>query len=243
MTFPFGRDFTYSFYALVDDAFENISSVASAEAIYVYKDKPSRTQAADGTGTNKLETITTWENTEDLNGKCFTIGAIDDPDPTSAIDRVLYWLATNFKYNAAEQTQTLLRGLPMQRADAWHKVIGTTAADLESIFPDVDSYSSSAKQLVAIQLAKDTLEEQFEAAGFEWAMIWRPDRLDLACAYLAIASICLGLGPDEKWVQLSRDHRDTARGITDSIKLEYDRLHQGEPTTVEQQGTFVRIVA
>lgn len=243
MPYPFGRDFTYSFYALIDNEFENLSAISAAEAIYVYKDKPSRTEAAAGTGSALLATITTWSNTADANGKYFTIPAIDDPDPTSTIDRDTYWLAVNFKFSAAEQTQTVLRALPMQRVDAWHKVISTAQSDLESIFADVDSYASATRQDNAIAIAKEKLEQEFEAAGFDWALIWRPDKLNLACAYLALSSIMFGLGAgDPKWFELANEYRNAAKGITDGIKLEYDRLRQGEPTTVEAQHNYMRVV-
>lgn len=242
MPFPFGRAFTYTFFALVDDEFEDLSGVSTPAAIYVSKDQPSRAQAAAGTGSNVLETISTWSNTADGKGKSFTIAAIDDPDPTDADTRHTYWIAINFKYTASEQLQTIVRALPMQRLDAWHTVISTAPSDLEAIFPDVDSYASATRQLGAIGLAKDRIKQTLEAQGFQWAMIWRPDRLNVACQYWAISSIMFGLASgDPKWIDLAREHRDTASGILDGVKLEYTGTTKEQPTTLEQPGNFVRV--
>jgi len=242
----FGKDIAYTFYALDGDG-EPQALPTAPEAIYLYKVnyKPSREQAAAGTNNGGLigDPITTWSDSG--QGKTFTIGAIDDPDPTGADRKHTYWLAINFKFAAAEQTQTVLRALPMQRAYGAHEAISTTLADLEGLFPQVDEYWNDTQQDTAIGLASDIIRAEFDAAGFEWVSIWRPDKLNIAVAYRALAVLAAGelaAGNAERWQALHDLWMNSGKTSANTLKLEYDRYDADEPTNIETKNNYIRIM-
>jgi hypothetical protein len=244
MPFPFGKAFTYNFYPLADDEFVNIASVTAPEAVYVSKTKPSDTDARAGSMADLVQTVSpnTWAATADAEGKAITIAAIDDPEPTSAQDRYTYWVSIVWKYAVGAQAQHVIRALPLERTRAWHKNITTAAADLESIWAAVDSYVSSTNQTNAIALAKAELRMDLEAAGFEWALIWRPDDLNTLVAYKAVSNLAYGLGPEPKWLELGAAWRSTYEAMRDSIKLEYDKYREGKPSGVERAAGVMRVI-
>jgi hypothetical protein len=218
------------------------------DKIYVYKYdyKPTRAQALAGTNNGGLiETISSWSDSDTDNGKTFTVAAIDDPDPTSETRSYTYWIAVNFKYTNTEQIQTIVRALPMQRIDAWHKTVNTTTADLENLWPQIDSYRTSEQQRAAIDLAKALCEQDLEAEGYEWALIWRPDKLDLAVAHRAVAQLYLGLATGagrEQWLGLAESYKETYKAMLQALKVEYDSERSDEPTTKERHANFRRVI-
>jgi hypothetical protein len=240
--FPFGRAFTYKFYALINSEFEDLSSVDDPVSIYIYNAKPTRDVAAAGTGdwhtAHLIESITAWTDT--VNGKTIAVAAIDDPEPTGTVDNRTYWIAINFRYAAGEQVQTFLRALPLVRPQAWHATITTSKEDLEAVFTEIDAYISATKQETGIELAKRVIELEFEASGFEWALIWDVDKLRFAVAYRAVSDLLFGLKQPE-WMDMARGYRDTSDGILKSIRLAYDSQKEGEPTTTEARDNFLRI--
>lgn len=241
--FPFGRAFTYNFYALVDDEFEDLSGVDNPTSIYIYDAKPPRDVAASGTGdwhaAHIIQTITEWTDIQD--GKAIAVSAIADPAPTGTLDNQTYWIAVNFAYEVGGQVQTCLRALPLRRAQSWHSTITTAKEDLEAIFPEIDSYISAAKQETGIALAKNVIEMEFEASGFEWALIWDVDRLKFAVAYRAVSDLLFSLKQAE-WIEMARGYRETSDEMLKTIRLAYDATKENKPTTAESRGNFLRVV-
>ena len=245
MTYPFGKDLTYNFYAISDNNdYESLPD--SPESIYIYKTgyKPSRAQALAGTDNGGLlETIASWSDTSDSNGKTFTIAALDDPDVSSEVRRFTYYVALNFKLSAGEQTQTVIRALPMERVLGHHKAVSTAAADLEAIYTDIDSLRSEAQQATSITLATNMMKDDLTASGFEWVELWRPDELNQAIAYRALADIMLGLitSDSDEWHIRYLEYKETWKGLYSMLKLEYDSTKDGEPDIKEAPQSFRRI--
>jgi hypothetical protein len=248
MAYVFGKAITYNFYALDERNYNSLAAVTDAPVIHVYKHghKPSREAAIAGTDNGGLiESITAW--TDITNGKSFTIAAIEDPDPTSIQKEYTYWLAINFVLVNSGQVQTLVRALPMQRVSAHHKAITTAISDLEAIFPTIDTYISDANQTNAITTATTRAKIDLEALGFEWAELWRPDRLSDAIAYKALSQLMYGLirEPNDNWQQLGAEYNGTYRAILDSLKVEYIHTQDDDPKMNEPQRAFggaVRII-
>lgn len=251
MAYIFGKDITYTFYAIEDRDAIDMSGVTTSPAIYVYKSnyKPDRTQAAAGTDNGGLvgSAITTWTATTRGNGKYFTIPAIDDPDPTSSIDTYTYWLAINFYLKNSEQKQTLIRALPMRRVSAHHKAIDVRNEDLEAIYPGVTTnIVSSANAVAVIGHAITMTELDLDAKGFEYANLWRPDRLNEAVQYRALAEIMLQnmVATDDEWHTLYKEYKDVSNNIVRNLKIEYTTSAGAEDDNIKETrgGGVVRFI-
>lgn len=237
MGYPFGQDFTYSFYPLVDnDAALLIPS--QSPAIYVFTDSnvPTRTTAAAGTGAT--QTITTW--TQRGLGFDFTVTALTDPDTTSTLDRRTYWLGINFILKTAGQTQTLIRALEMERVSGHHKQISVTTTDILNYFPEATAYVSEQTILAFIANAKEEIKARLTNNKFEWAQIWRPDRLNISTIYKTLMSI----GSSQRKIvgdNFDRNYEEWKlifESTINSIKLEYDTFREGQPTAKPPIGGF-----
>jgi hypothetical protein len=232
MAYYFGKALTYNFYAISERSPVALSAVTDAPAIYVYKHgyKPTREDAIAGTDNGgRLQSIVTWSDI--TNGKSFTIASISDPDPTSAQEEYTYWLALNFKLVNSGQVQTHVRALPMRRIDVHHKAITTAQADLEAIFPTIDTYVSSTNQDSAIATASTRAKLDLEAYGFEWAELWRPDLLSEAVTYKALSQLMYSLirEPGDAWQELGKEYNGAYRAILDNLKLEFIATQDGSP--------------
>ena len=249
MAFSFGKDITYEFYAVEDRDALDLSGVSTAPAIYVYKTgyKPNRTQAAAGTDNGGLvgAAITTWTATTRGNGKTFTIPAISDPDATSNIESYSYWLVINFYLKTGGDKQTIVRALPMRRIAAHHKAIDVINEDLKGIFDSIDIYANSAGQIAAIANATSMTENNLDAKGFEWSSLWRPDRLNEAVKYRAVAQIILGEAQkNDEFIELYKTFRDVSENTINVLKIEYISQSDARAEEVKKSrgGGMVRLV-
>lgn len=248
MPYLFGQDITYNFYPINERDYVSLASVTTDPAIYVYKEgyKPSRTEAAAGTDNGGLvgTVITSWSTTTDSNGKYFTIPAIDDPDPTADTDRRTFWAAINFYLQNSEQKQTILRALPLERVAAHHKAVGVAVSDLEAVFPTIDSYVSSTNQTSAITTATTRCKVDLEAHNYEWAELWRPDRLATAITYKALSNLMFGLVQDagDRWFELGKEYNAVYSSVLESLRLERIDAPDEDPEDNEKQplGGFIR---
>jgi len=244
----FGQDITYNFYPINERDFVSLASVTTDPAIYIYKEgyKPDRTSAAAGTDNGGLVgvAITSWSTTTDGNGKYFTLPAIDDPDVTSSTDKRTYWAAINFYLQDSEQKQTILRALPLERIAAHHKAVGVTVANLEEIFPTIDSYVSATNQTNAITTATTRCKVDLEAHNYEWAELWRPDRLATAIAYKALSNLMFGLVQDagDRWFELGKEYNGVYTSVLESLRVERIDEPDEDPADNESQplGGFIR---
>ena len=81
MSYAFGQDITYKFYPLLDNADATISSAVQSQApnVYVFDETvPTRIDAS--TGSNSIQSITSWNWNSTGKYWSFTISAVDDPE-------------------------------------------------------------------------------------------------------------------------------------------------------------------
>ncbi len=243
MPFPFGKDFAYTFYAGSSDEYEALPT--APESIYIYQTgyRPTRAEAAAGTDNGGLlQTISTW--TDSGEGKVFSVDAIDDPDPTGSNTEHTYWVVVNFKLSTGEQTQTIIRALPMRRVWAHHAAVTTSKADLQTIFPKIDDYWNDSEQDASIELAVDMVKAELNSKGFEWALIWQPDKLNHAVAYKALTFLTAGelaAGADT-WQRSHETWTNAADTALNTLRFEYDRYETQEPSSTETKGAYIRIM-
>ncbi len=233
MGYPFGQNITYTFYPLVDnEAAKNIPTTGNPVAIYYFTDnnKPSRDAAQNGTGAvNSGSAIASWTPTG--NGYQFTIPAIEDPDPDGGADTRNYWLAINFILQASGQTQTVIRALEMERVSGHHKTVSVTSQDIIDYFPDALSYVSEDRINNFLFDAREEIQAYLRNKGFEWAQIYRPDRLSLVIKYKVLMHIMADQRrePGDNFDLNYQRYEKSYESAISSLQLEYDADKDGAP--------------
>jgi hypothetical protein len=204
--YPFGQDFTYSFYPLIDS--EQAKDIpGDAPAIYVYGEtKPSRDQARAGTG-GPIQTISEWTAIDD--GFRFPVTAILDPDPSGAELRRTFWIAVNFRLKAGGQLQTVLAPLVLERVRAHNKTAIVTVADISSEWSHATDYATTEQIQRYIEDGLGKVKSKLKERGFEWAGVNRADRLAAAIRYWAVMRINL------------RERKTTGDTFDENVKLFY----------------------
>lgn len=237
--FPWGKPFTYSFYPLIDD--QPVETSDDAPTIYVYADSSPVNVGTARIGTGSpLQTINSWQKNGAFR-RDISVAAIPDPTPDQLIFKRWYWIGINFTLTAGGQVQTLVKSLEMVRVKAQHRQVETNEFSLTAIYPGVTTYADSAKITRQIDQAKREIQSFLRNAGYEWAQIYRPDRLSDAVAYRALSLIMIGQS------QRPGDHFDKKFAVyegmyvthRDGLKFEYDTANTGRAITTETQSGFM----
>ena len=176
--YPFGKDIDYTLYAY--ESGDKLPVIpAQSYSVHVYKNKPERSDAFIGTGSESTISATHTAS----NFLSFTIPAIDDPDPDSQVRSHVYFLAIVFKLQTDEQSQLILKALPLERVHGKDRTIGLTFDKIVEAYPDVLSYLDQANIEAFIRLAQTELLTSLKIKGFHWAEINRPDQLFYALLF------------------------------------------------------------
>lgn len=238
----FGQALTFEFFPLAYDSSLTSAQLAamSIENAYVFTDlaKPGSVAAAQaGTGASQGP-ITSW--TAGNGGFSLAISAINDPSPELYLSRYIYWVAVNFRLAAAAQVQTVLAPLELWRVDASFTRIGTDDATLEQFFPSIDSLYTQSQQLAAIQAAILSVKAKLQAKGFDWARIYRLDRLNLLVAYKALVLLFVGqtTGSSSRFPDLVEFYRAEYESAVGSLLVEYENEVSREPESIKKPNAF-----
>lgn len=186
MGYPFGQDISYTFTPIVDgEVALNLPSQTPTIYVFSDSDSPDRTQAA--AGTNSIQTISSW--TQIGSSYQFTISAVEDPDTDSLLSERLFWLGINFVLKSAGQTQTVVKGLPMERVGGHYKQISVTVDDVKDVFPAIKDFAADAQIKSFLELAKQEIRAQMRAKEYAWALVTRADRLNLPAIYRTLTHL------------------------------------------------------
>lgn len=240
MSYPFGQSFTAWFHPLVDDQTPaGILTSGNLTAIYVFDAMPSRDVAAAGTGA--VATVASWTWDAARKGFSFTVPAIDDPEPSSSIGVRTYWLALNFRLQASEQVQTVLKSFDLERVAGHGHTVDVDENDLAAYFPQLSSYSSEAQRTAYIAQAKEELRARLRMKGFQWARIHRPDRLNMAVTFKALSMLMLAQVQQsgDKFALKYAEFKQMYEDALESIRFEYDADGDGQPDTDAQASPAV----
>lgn len=170
--YTFGKDISYTLYAY--ESGDKLPVIPSQSySVHVYKQKPERVDAFTGVGSENTINATHVSS----NVLTFTVPAIDDPDPDSQIKSYTYYLAIIFKLQDSEQSQLIIRALPIERVHGKDKTIGVTVDKILEAYPNVLSYLAIENLEAFIKLAQTELLSDLANKGFLWAEINRPEQL------------------------------------------------------------------
>lgn len=146
---------------------------------------PSIETAAAGTGAVQTLASAGWSaNTS--GGFKHALDVVNDPDPSNpALYKRSYFLAVNFRLQAAAQIQTAIREVYFQRATVRLSDVSINAAYLTARVPTLGELASGRLSNF-LAPALDELKLDLEEAGAKFDSICNVDKLDLALCYKAI---------------------------------------------------------
>ena len=242
MSYAFGQDITYKFYPLLDNADATISSTVQSQTpnVYVFDETvPTRIDAS--TGTNSIQSITSWNWNSTGKYWSFTISAVDDPDPDSNVPVRIYWVAINFILQVGEQVQKIIKPLQLERVVGHDRTVTVTDKDLETYFPQIVAYSSDVQRKAYIRQATEEVKANLRMKGYEWAKIQRADRLDVCVIYKALAMILLAQvqEPNDKFFIKYQEFKNGFLTNIDSLKIEYQAMEAGSLSEARTTGSIL----
>lgn len=224
--YPFGQDFKYTFYPIADsEALQNIPTQTPSIYIFAENEKPSRAQAAAGTG--NIQSISAW--TQERNGFYFTVSAITDPEPTGETKERTYWIAINFILKAAGQTQTVIKALEMERVSGHQIDVYVTFADLIEHWTEIGSYFSLEISERFAANAKKQVINDLNNKGYNWSQLTDPSQLTMCVIYKTLANLNadrrkeIGDEFDKRYELFNSTYKSTLL----SLQLEYDANNDG----------------
>ncbi len=240
MRYAFGQDFNYVFTPYVDGEPTKASHSHTAKLL-VYSTEPSRSQVTDETG--QLATYTTtWES--GASSMSFSVEAIDDPRPTDTDKDETYWVGIKYLLESGGQTQIVIRALLLERSRGTSALLDVTVADIEDQFKQITTYVSPVEILDQIAIQKELLKVELESKGYEWAQIWRPDKLKRAVVFATLGALCANESKrdGDQFDKLSRRFDTNAQGFLKVVSIEYDQSDNSEPDAVVQGAGFSVVV-
>lgn len=241
MGYPFGQDFTYKVYPLIDGNL--VTTIPNQTAVlYIYDAKPTRANAVTGAGAIAGPINATW--TANATSCSFTVPALDDPDPTAQEESVMYWISCRLILTAAEQYQYIIRYLDMERVSAHDKTVDVVYTDLAVLSPGVTSYAGTSEQTAQITAATALVKARLMNRGYQWAQLSRADRLNDTVKFLALSNIYQSKmqRPGDQFDKLYEDYKKTSEELLQSLKLEFDAEGEGEVEEEVLTGSFGRII-
>ncbi len=244
MGYPFGKDIAYTFYPIADETSVALPAQTATLYLYATESRPSRSEVASS-GANATANYSSTAVSANDTSIAFTITAADipDPDQNSEKDRYTYWVVVKFILKASGQAQYELRALQMERVAGHHKALAVVSGDLTAIYPYATTYASSGEITNFITVATDEVRARLRSEGYEWAQVYRPDRLKNATAHLALTKLAVAQiqsgGDDFKalydiWFK-------SYENFYNSLAFEYDQYKTKAPTTTATKGGYVFI--
>ncbi len=213
-------------------------------SIYIFTDNPTLSDARDGTGA--AQTVSTWSQNASSPYECtYTIDAIDDPDPESAIPYRTYYEAINFTVESGEQVQTVVRTIDIERASGGAENASVVYTDLVEVYPAITAYASNNQLGSFINIATDNIEMKLKGKGVRWSDIQNVDELKRAIAYRSIQLLSESqiVNGDDKFSIRAQLYKDkTAESLTD-VELFIDTNRDGIPDQVAKPNSRYVIVA
>lgn len=227
----FGKAISRKFYPLINDNPNQLPS--QNPTIYVFTSQPTLNDARDGGGAQ--QTISTWSQNSSSPYECtYTIAAIEDPDPESAVPQRTYYVAINYVLVAAGQVQTVLQTLDIERASGTDSVHGITYSDLVEVYPAITAYASNNQLGSIINIAQDELELKLRGKGIRLSDVQNIDEARRAIAYRAIQLLSEAQisTPDDKWATRREIYKEKFQESLKDTILYVDTNRDGIPDSV-----------
>lgn len=184
----FGKDISRVFFPLENN--EPLNLPSQVPALYLYDTRPSYEDAADGTGSVQSKTYWTHDETTPFP-RSYTWDAVDDPSPTAQAQASTYWEALNFRNQASEQIQTIVRSLVLARTEELDSDVSTSVQDLRDAYPHISNYLTDVQLGEILEDALEEFKIDLEGRDIDYSKVYDLKKCRLALAYKAISLSCL----------------------------------------------------
>jgi hypothetical protein len=241
MKYPFGQDFTFTWFPLVDD--EPVRDVPTDQGgslkIHIYATETKPTYSEARAGTNKTgAAITAW--TEIADGFQFVIPAIADPDRDSEVRTRVFWVAINFVLETGGQVQTVIEPLYLTRAFGQQARTGVAPADVLAMNPAFQGVADEDSAMKAIETGLDAVKAKL-MGRFNWAQIKNPESLNrlikiYACMHIEFNEKTGSVG--DPWLDSYKEHKAEFEADLKALVLEYDSDEDNKQDKKEQAAGY-----
>lgn len=232
--FAFGVDFTYTFVPEVDG--DPVTLPSQTPAVYIFDSMPSRDNVLNGTG-SPVQTITTWDETDGFK-RLISVDGISDPNPTSSSTTENYWIGIKFKLDTDEDYQAVIFDLLLERVTAHQDEVLTSVSRLRDIFADIEEYADREALIGFIDKAKEHVEGNLTAKGYNWAQIKRLKPLSLLVDYRALM-LFANTQRGDLFRELRAEWKEEAQNLLANLRLEYDSDNDGSPEAPQPIGSDI----
>lgn len=199
-------------------------------AIYVFNKQPNRADALAGTGA--VASVITWTQSTVYPYVCeYTIPAIDDPNATSTVEGLDYWIAINYKAELTEQTQTRIEYAWIERQRLSATMPETTKEDLKTVYPAISEYLTDTELDKFLVFATDQMKLTLKGRKLIWDQATDLRDLRLPLVYLTIAMASFSQHKEDgdrhhrRYEVFNKLYTDTMESIT----IPYDADRDGVP--------------
>lgn len=194
MKHVFGKSITHRERFLIGDEVVIPLVTAGLVSGRIYTAQPTDSQITGHTGHIAGSEVTTW--TQEGDEMQIEFPALTDPNPSSATDYEIYYIALNFKYQSGGEEKWIVRPVIVWRPDSMVSKIKVQALDVWAKEdrirvirgPETTWTDAKIKDAITIVTAKLTGEK-----GYNLKNLGDLGRLNTATAYLATALCCLDL--------------------------------------------------
>lgn len=143
----FNQSNQYFFFVLEADNIKGFSyeNLEASPIIRVVNQntKPTREQVLSDSYTGTvLESLNSWVNTPDLDGKIINLSAIADPQPDEEYITDRIWITVRYKLEATGDENITVRYLDIKRPNVVTRKINVVPADLIRVQPGIEKYSN-----------------------------------------------------------------------------------------------------
>jgi hypothetical protein len=239
--YVFGQDISYTFTPYIDG--DTVAAIPSQTAkLLVYNSEPSRSQVVAETGHVFGPYTKAW--VANSTSVTFAVEAIDDPDISGTDYDAVYWVGIKFILESGGVEQIVIQSLPLERVKGTASALMVTEADVKEQFEPIGSYASTKEVLDQILIQQELLKVELESKGYEWAHIWRPDKLKRAVVFSTLGALLAqeSTRDGDQFDKLSKRFDTNAQGFLKVISLEYDASKNNEPDSVVQAAGYTRII-
>jgi len=260
----FDSKITAKFYALKEDGCEP-QEMDDNVTIYLFDKYPTSEEATDGT--NSIQQVTAWTNTDDSFGKQWMFNPIKDPDPAIREPNYDNYSDNNFRtddyyyedncddtryyyvVNATKEGESvgsIVRELRLCRLKSQESRLICNVSDLIKRDPNIKEFCHCLGDLdLYIESAIEDIKMSLNGCCTNWADILNPEELKRAVVYQSLADFYFGQRRGVNSPEYSQAIRfeDKVKYELKRVFLKIDKYGTGKPAkTKASYSRSVRIL-
>ena len=125
----------------------------------------------------------------------------------------------------------------MERISGHHKSVSVTSQDIIDYFPDATQYVAEERINNFLEDAREEIQAYLRNKGFQWAQVYRPDRLNLVTKFKVLMHIMADQRrePGDNFDLNYQRYEKAYDSAISSLQIEYDADKDGAPEEQPKQ--------